>query len=86
MTPSHTDARGRAKCLAYRNRKRCGRRAIALMAKVSQFHAKIVCQECADRQTAEGARTLETSKTGFSVRTSLFGPATRDYVAVEGEC
>lgn len=87
--PELTDKQGRALCLAYRNGHRCARLARVHMSPApgtgGKYHVRIVCQECADRQEAEGATVLETCARGFAVRVVGFWPGiTREYTAITG--
>lgn len=78
MRSSHTTKRGKAKCLAYRNGKRCGRVAVVVGFVLSQHlqHASM-CRECSERLGAEVA--IE-SAFGFKVRTTtLMGYTERRY-------
>ena len=79
-----TDKKNRAKCLAYRNGKRCGRKATVLMTRSHDLHSRVVCQECADRQASEGASVKQVNRAGFNVIShSMSGWHSRDYTPIE---
>jgi len=77
MRASHTTKAGRAKCLAYRNGKRCGR--VARVVSGYGSHRQALCQECAARI---GGQVLQESEAGFVVRSTSFGGIRREYVPV----
>lgn len=82
MKASHTDKQGRAKCLAYRNGKRCGRvaRVIGSYADSQGEHEQSLCIECAQ---AKAAHRIQASRLGFTVHTSNIGGwADRTYRAI----
>jgi hypothetical protein len=81
MRSSHTTVQGKAKCLAYRNGKRCGRVATVVgRCKRNVWHEAAMCKECSDRL---GAEAMIESAHGFHVRTlSLNSVVSRHYVPV----
>jgi hypothetical protein len=87
MRTSHTLTDKRAKCLNYRNGKRCGRLARQLASgwcsHTSFPYKRPVCIECGSTLVGkDGAEITETSTKGFLVKTSLFGPVSREYKAI----
>ena len=65
---SHTTIENQAKCLAYRDGKRCGRVARFVVEYTQQgFHKQSVCAECKDRIIASGGTVTQASPTGFKV-------------------
>lgn len=91
MKMAHTTKTKKAKCLKYRNRKRCGRKAvhevtfIDTMVRVSAMHMP-VCDECLEElQTNDRYRNVvvrQSNKKGFTVSTNQFGPTERTYKAI----
>jgi hypothetical protein len=80
-----TTKAGKAKCLNYRNSKRCGR--VAKYDIMYCQHHLSVCGECLEllvQSVGEDAvKVRQHCKKGFTVRTNLFGPASRTYVGIE---
>lgn len=68
MRHSHTTKTKKAKCLAYRTGKRCGR--VAKLVVEYKNHRQSVCKECADKV---GGITLQESPKGFTVEVSRVG-------------
>jgi len=69
---SHTTIENQAKCLAYRDGKRCGRVARFVVEYTDQqgFHKQSVCAECKDRIIASGGTVTQASPTGFKVESA----------------
>lgn len=69
MRVSHTTVRGKAKCLNYRNGKRCGRVAKTLVSFTDHlgWHTQPMCEECAAAVAATGGTVRERNSRGFSV-------------------
>jgi hypothetical protein len=82
MRASLTTEQGKAKCLAYRNGKRCGRVAkiVGITRDFAGYHKTAMCVECADRLDAE---VVEKSSKGFTVHYPPFGPRFREYRRIE---
>lgn len=81
MRISHTTKQKKAKCLAYRNGKRCGRVARVVGSydtsgtrRVS--HHQSLCVECAERL---GAQVTQENSKGFTVVSGGFGYTVRTY-------
>ena len=82
MGPTLTTKANKAKCLAYRDGKRCGRVAKFV---VSYKHSRqSVCKECAERIVNEHAgRIDQESAKGFTVNvTRLGGMVSRRYIEI----
>lgn len=79
MRTSHTTKAGQAKCLNYRNSKRCGRLARYLTSE-KRFP---VCAEC---KRALGGEVISHSEKGYTVKESQFGPVTHEYTPIERLC
>lgn len=78
MRHSHTTKTKKAKCLSYRNGKRCGRVAKLVVEYGNQRQS--VCQECADRI---GGTILQESPKGFTVIVRrVSGWVSRKYVKI----
>jgi len=95
MAPSLITSTQKAKCLKYRNGKRCGRVAhyevIVLDRAIGQGGSSthlVVCDNCLDTLRADRTRYAKLTITqaaphGFRVRSErTFGPVSREYVAV----
>jgi len=78
---SHTTKTGKAKCLAYRNGKRCGR--VATVEVVCGTHRQTMCRECADAIVEQhGSKVVrQESRKGFTVRNAapFSGMVSREY-------
>jgi hypothetical protein len=82
MRASHTSGSGKAKCLNYRGGKRCGRVAKHEISFGSRH--LVVCVSCLEALQSEHTVTVQqSSKKGFTVSSSLFGPATRTYKEIQ---
>lgn len=85
MRNSYTTKQKKAKCLAYRDGKRCDRVAkiegtyTITTTRMMEMHQSL-CKECAQRL---GAEVIQESDKGFSVHTTLFGPIARMYEAIQ---
>jgi hypothetical protein len=86
MRLSHTTKSGKAKCLHYRNGKRCGRVARHEVEYTERYFRKHqpVCDECLEAIHDECSITiLQTSHNGFTVSESgAMGWQTRIYTAI----
>lgn len=80
MRHTLTTKKNKAKCLAYRNGKRCNRiaRAVITFTSHSGYHRQSVCKECAGRKDAI---IVQESSSGFNVRVVGFGMQSREYIA-----
>ena len=77
---THVTKSGKAKCLAYRNGKRCGRVAKCIVLhkdSAGNVGPMAACSEC-----SEGNEVLKSSPKGFAVSVSTFGPVSREYNAI----
>ena len=85
MRSTHTTKQKKAKCLVYRNGKRCGRVGKILVSYTDRqgYHRYPVCAECAAKIEADGGTIIERSKRGYYVVTGGFGIATREYRRIE---
>ena len=83
---THTTKSRKAKCLHYRNGKRCGRvgKVLVSFSDHQGHHEYPVCKECAEKIVAEGGEVLGKSRKGYRVITSRSaGWVTREYEVVE---
>lgn len=84
---SHTTKTGKAKCLSYRDGKRCGRIAKVVVESKDHigYHKMSVCDECAVRMVEQGGCVIIRSKCGFRVVSSAAwsGMVARMYVRIE---
>jgi len=77
MRQSHTTIGKKAKCLAYRNSKRCGRVAVALVdcntATQGKKYDMPMCQECADERVMHWSGIIKIQNDqGFTVSSDVF--------------
>ena len=79
--PTHTTKQEKAKCLAYRAGKRCGRiaKVEATWTDTQGDHHAPLCAACADRLNAT---IQQSSPRGFHVTVSTFGPVARTYTPI----
>jgi len=79
-----TTKQGKSKCLNYRDSHRCGRLGRYLVSGTQRgLPFKFpVCAECKDSLLAQGARLHGSSPKGYTVKESLFGPSTREYIKI----
>ena len=84
---SHTTKQNKAKCLAYRDGKRCGRVAKFVVDYTDHqgHHHQAACQECKNRVTANGGKVVTENAKGFTVCSAggFSGCAAREYVPIE---
>jgi len=82
---SHTQQNGKAKCLHYRNSKRCGRVAKFLVNHTDHqgYHHQAVCEDCKDHIVTSGGQVVAENAKGFTVRKVGFGRSTRTYTPIE---
>ena len=75
MRASHTTVQNKAKCLNYRNGKRCGRVARTLVSFTDHLgqHTQPMCEECAAATVAIGGTIRERSPKGFIVHEGGWG-------------
>ena len=80
---THTTKTEKAKCLAYRDGKRCGRVAkfVITFTSPTGHHTQSVCAECAKR---EGATISQESPKGFCVQSGggFSGMVSRRYIEI----
>lgn len=79
-----TTKQGKAKCLRYRNGKRCGRigKILVKFQDRTGWHSYPVCRECAGEIVSQGGEILETSDKGWQVASRLFFPDEREYISI----
>ena len=88
MRTSHTNQQGKAKCLAYRNGKRCGRVAKfeVVYGQGSYHRHQAVCQECKGRLAKAFGESFQVNKEspkGFYVKSNTSSGWThRTYIKI----
>ena len=87
MKHSHETKTKRAKCLHYRNNKRCGRVAKHEVSFTDngRNHHQSVCDECLDniQKNCSNVYVNQSNKKGFRVVVVGFGYTSRTYKAIE---
>jgi hypothetical protein len=85
-----TTKQNKAKCLNYRNGRRCGRLGRYLVSGVNpltgQPFSYPACAECKTALVETGAELKGYSPKGYTVTVSTFGPVSRTYTAIAPTC